>query len=130
LNPTQYAYRLNYCATAFSVRAAFINLLSRPMKKLIVILACIVMTACVYTQNTYQNESNNIDKQKMVQIETGKTDKQWIIANLGMPDKIQSNQDGTEIYEYVNERKVKSDKRFIFYSRLTRKKLLPNVFLV
>ncbi len=99
------------------------------MKKLIVILARIVMTACVYTQNTYQNESNNIDKQKMVQIETGKTDKQWIIANLGMPDKIQSNQDGTEIYEYVNERKMKSDKRFIFLFSINSEKVVAKRIL-
>jgi outer membrane protein assembly factor BamE (lipoprotein component of BamABCDE complex) len=99
------------------------------MKKMMLILISVFMTACVYTQNTYQNESNNIDKQKMVQIETGKTDKQWIINNLGMPDKIQSNRDGTEIYEYVNERKVNSDKRFIFLFSINSEKVIAKRIL-
>lgn len=93
-------------------------------RTLLMIISLFFMSACVYTQNTYQKESNNIDKQKMVQIETGKTDKQWIIANLGMPDRIQSNQDGTEIYEYVNERKVNSDKRFIFLFSINSEKVI------
>lgn len=98
-------------------------------RALVVIFSLFFMTACIYSQNTYQKETNNIDKQKMVQIETGKTDKQWITTNLGMPDKIQSNKDGTEIYEYVNERKVNSDKRFIFLFSINSEKVIAKRIL-
>lgn len=93
------------------------------MKKLIVILACIFMTACVYTQNTRQDQSNRLDKQKVVQIEVGKTDKQWVISNLGVPDKIQSDKDGVEIYEYTSENHIKSERTFIFLFSLKSEKI-------
>lgn len=93
------------------------------MKKLIVILACIFMTACVYTQNTRQDQSNTLDKQKVVQIEVGKTDKQWVISNLGVPDKIQSDKDGVEIYEYVSENNIKTERTFIFLFSLKSEKI-------
>ncbi len=93
------------------------------MKQLIVILACIFMTACVYTQNTREDQSDGLDKQKTVQIEVGKTDKQWVISNLGVPDKIQSEKDGTEIYEYISENRVKSERTFIFLFSLKSEKV-------
>ena len=93
------------------------------MKSVLLILFSLLMTACVYTQNTHQDQSNHIDKQKMVQIKVGKTDKQWIISNMGMPDKIQSGKDGLETYEYINESKLKSDRSFIFLFSIKSEKI-------
>jgi outer membrane protein assembly factor BamE (lipoprotein component of BamABCDE complex) len=93
------------------------------MKKLILIAFSLFMTACVYTQNTHQDQNNHIDKQKMVQIEVGKTDKQWVINNMGMPDKIQSDNNGIEIYEYINETKIKADRKFIFLFSINSEKV-------
>lgn len=93
------------------------------MKKLILIAFSLFMTACVYTQNTHQDQNNAIDKQKLVQIEVGKTDKQWVINNMGMPDKIHSNSEGNEIYEYVNETKIKSTRKFIFLFSINSEKV-------
>lgn len=103
------------------------------MKKLILIAFSLFMTACVYTQNTHQNQNNSIDKQKLVQIEVGKTDKQWVINNMGMPDKIQSDKNGLEIYEYINETKIKADRKFIFLfsinsEKVTAKRILSLAF--
>lgn len=94
------------------------------MKSVILIVFSLFMTACVYVQNTHQDQSNRIDKQKMVQIEIGKTDKQWIISNMGTPDKIQSGKDGLETYEYVNESKIKSDRTFIFLFSIKSEKII------
>lgn len=93
------------------------------MKSFLLVVISLLMTACVYTQNTHQDQSNHIDKQKMVQIEVGKTDKQWIINNMGMPDKIQSGKDGLETYEYINESKIKSDRTFIFLFSIKSEKV-------
>ena len=83
------------------------------MKRLLALIPCIALTACVYTQDSHlRSKGSEVSKQQVTLVEPGKTDKIWILANLGTPDRVQADKDGVEIYEYINERTEKMESRF------------------
>jgi len=85
------------------------------MKKLLLVIACSSLCACVYSQHSYDHSKGTSVKQdQLVQIESGKTSKQWVLANLGIPDRTQVEKDGLEVFEYVREKSTTSSKTFIF----------------
>lgn len=86
------------------------------MKKLLLLLvACSSLCACVYSQHDYEhNKGSNVKQEQLVQIESGKTTKQWVLANLGIPDRTQVEKDGLEVFEYLREKSTTSSKTFIF----------------
>lgn len=88
------------------------------MKRLLalasVLALSVVSSACVYIQDSHvRHKGTEVNKQQVAQIEPGKTDKEWILSNLGVPDRIHSDKDGLEILEYVSERREHSEKKFI-----------------
>lgn len=84
------------------------------MKRLLVLIPLFGLTACVYVQDSHlRNKGTEVNKQQAALVEPGKTDKTWVLSNLGTPDRIQADKDGTEVYEYISERRNKSEKRFI-----------------
>jgi outer membrane protein assembly factor BamE (lipoprotein component of BamABCDE complex) len=85
------------------------------MKWLLGLLPCILLSACVYHQQSYERiKGVEISPQQVSLVESGKTTKQWVLTNFGIPDRIQVEPDGTEVFEYISERTVKSKKAFIF----------------
>lgn len=93
------------------------------MKGLLLLVSCVLLTACVYSQHTSQHShGTNINQQQVAQIETGKTNKQWVLANLGIPDRSQSDKDGLEVFEYIQENTEKTEKSFIFLFNIESEK--------
>ncbi len=85
------------------------------MKSLLILASCFFLSACVYNQHTHEDKKGtNISAQQMATIEAGKTTKQWVLTNLGIPDRTQVEKDGLEVFEYVSEHTKKSNKTFIF----------------
>ena len=84
------------------------------MKRLLALIPCLALTACVYVQNSHmRSKGTEVSKQQVALVEPGKTNKEWVLANLGTPDRIQADKDGLEIYEYVSEQTERSEKKFI-----------------
>ena len=84
------------------------------MKRLLALLPLVVLSACVYVQNSHVSQKGmDVSKQQVALIEPGKTDKDWVLRNLGTPDRIHADKDGLEVYEYVSERTERSEKKFI-----------------
>lgn len=84
------------------------------MRKLILLLPVLALSACVYVQNSHvRQHGTDVSTRQVAQVEPGKTDKSWVLANLGTPDRIQSDTSGVEVYEYLSEKTQRSEKRFI-----------------
>lgn len=95
------------------------------MKSILLLIPCILLTACVYSQHSsQQSHGTNINQQQVALIETGKTDKQWVLANLGIPDRTQADKDGFEVFEYVTENTEKTEKNLIFVFNIESEKQL------
>jgi len=95
------------------------------MKSLLLLAPCILLTACVYSQNTSQHShGTQVNQQQVALIETGKTDKQWVLANLGIPDRTQADKDGFEVFEYITENTEKTEKNLIFVFNIESEKEL------
>jgi outer membrane protein assembly factor BamE (lipoprotein component of BamABCDE complex) len=85
------------------------------MKRLLILIPCLALSACVYNQHTNEHQQGaNITPQQIALVETGKTTKQWVLTNFGIPDRTQVEKDGLEVFEYINEHTKKSNKTFIF----------------
>ena len=63
-------------------------------------------------------------QQQIAQIETGKTTKQWVLTNLGIPDRTQADKDGLEVFEYQSQHSEKSNKTFIFLFNVDSDKVI------
>jgi outer membrane protein assembly factor BamE (lipoprotein component of BamABCDE complex) len=84
------------------------------MKRLLLLLPLIALSACVYTQDTHvKNRGNEVSKQEVALVEPGKTDKDWVLRHLGTPDRIQADKSGVDIYEYISERTERRESKFI-----------------
>lgn len=95
------------------------------MKVLVLLASCLLLTACVYSQHTNEKyQGTRVSQQQVALIETGKTNKQWVLANIGIPDRTQADKDNYEVFEYVSERVEKSNKSFIFLFDVDSDKVL------
>jgi outer membrane protein assembly factor BamE (lipoprotein component of BamABCDE complex) len=95
------------------------------MKLLALLASCFLLTACVYSQHTNEHHSGaSVSSQQIAQIEMGKTTKQWVLSNLGIPNRTQADKDGLEVYEYQSERTEKSNKTFIFLFNVDSDKVI------
>ena len=85
------------------------------MKKLLVLMSCVMLSACVYNQHSHEDHKGvYVSQQQIASVEVGKTTKQWVLTNFGIPDRTQVEKDGLEVFEYISERTKKSNKTFIF----------------
>jgi outer membrane protein assembly factor BamE (lipoprotein component of BamABCDE complex) len=92
---------------------ASLTIRSAKMKRLLVLIPMILLSACVYVQSTHvRNKGVEINKQQVALIEPGKTDKAWVLHNIGTPDRIEADNSGIEVYEYISERTERSEKKF------------------
>ena len=87
------------------------------MKRLIALVAMLsstTLTACVYVQETHShNKGTEVSQQLVAKVEPGKTTKEWVLINLGTPDRIHAEKDGLEVFEYVSEKREHYDRKFI-----------------
>ena len=84
------------------------------MKRLLLVLPLIALSACIYTQDSHvRNRGNDVSKQEVALVEPGKTDKAWVLQHLGTPDRIQADKSGVDVYEYISERTERRESRFI-----------------
>lgn len=95
------------------------------MKVFLLLVSCVLLTACVYSQHTNEKyQGTRVNPQQVALIEAGKTNKQWVLANIGIPDRTQADKDNLEVFEYVSERVEKSNKSFIFLFDVDSDKVL------
>jgi outer membrane protein assembly factor BamE (lipoprotein component of BamABCDE complex) len=100
------------------------------MKRLLALMPCLALTACVYVQHSHTGrKGTEVNKEQVALIEPGKTDKEWILANLGTPDRVQAEKDGLEIYEYVSERTEHSKQRFIVLFSVESDKVISRTIM-
>ena len=79
------------------------------------LVSLIALSACVYVQESHvRDKGSTVSQQTVAQVEPGKTTKDWVLSNLGTPDRIQADKDGLEVYEYISERRERTERKFIF----------------
>jgi outer membrane protein assembly factor BamE (lipoprotein component of BamABCDE complex) len=85
------------------------------MRIAIIFAAGLLLSGCVFSHHSHLKEKGAyVAPETVVQIEVGQTDRDWVLANLGTPDRIHAEKDGLEIFEYVSRTVKKSDNDFIF----------------
>ena len=83
------------------------------MKRALILIPMLALTACVYVQDSHiRDKGTQVNQQTVAKVEPGKTNKEWVLSNLGTPDRIQSEKDGLEVYEYISERNERSESKF------------------
>ena len=93
------------------------------MKKLLMILPCVFLTACVYSQHTHQHAVGNVDTSQLAKLEIGRSDKAAVLSSLGVPDRVHTEK-GLEVFEYVKDQRENSEKSFIFLFHLDSEKVI------
>lgn len=85
------------------------------MKKLAALMLLMAaLTGCVYVQDSHsRRKGTEVSKEQAALVQPGKTNREWVIKNLGTPDRIQADKDGHEVFEYVSEQREHSERRFI-----------------
>ena len=84
------------------------------MKRLMLLIPALALTACVYVQDSHTHrKGSEVSQQTVAQVEPGKTTKDWVLTNLGTPDRIHAEKDGLEVYEYISERREHIESKFI-----------------
>ena len=84
------------------------------MKRLLILIPFFALTACVYVQDSHtRSKGTEVSQSQVAKVEPGKTTKEWILTNLGTPDRIHAEKDGLEVFEYVSERNERSESKFI-----------------
>jgi outer membrane protein assembly factor BamE (lipoprotein component of BamABCDE complex) len=74
------------------------------MKNVVIGLLCFALSACAISHKTHLSSTGNeVNPEQVALIQPGTTDKQWVLRNLGTPDRLHADKDGMEIFEYVTE---------------------------
>lgn len=95
------------------------------MKRLLLFIPFFLLSACVYNQHTKDyRKGTDISAQQIAAVEIGKTTKQWVLTNFGIPERTQAEKDGLEVFEYVNEHTATSNKTFIFLFNIDSDKVV------
>ncbi len=95
------------------------------MKRVLLLFPLLALTACVYVQDSHvRDKGREVSQQTVAKIELGKTTKDWVLTNLGTPDRIQAEKEGLEVYEYIRERSQHSEKKFILLFSLESDELI------
>lgn len=97
------------------------------MKKIFLLMGCLSLAGCVYNQySKEQHQGTRIEPQQVAAIELGKTNRQWVLTNFGIPERTQSDKDGLEIFEYVSDSSNTSEKTLIFLFKIKSEKNLEH----
>ena len=92
------------------------------MKNIFLLILCLTVSGCIYSQHTSErSQGTRISPQQLAAIELGKTNRQWILTNLGIPERTHS-EEGLEVFEYVSDQRHTSEKYFIFLFKINSEK--------
>jgi outer membrane protein assembly factor BamE (lipoprotein component of BamABCDE complex) len=84
------------------------------MKNLGALIACMVLSGCVFSHHSdLRQKGTSVSSERMAQIVPGTTDRDWILTHIGTPDRIRSERDGLEVFEYVAKTTKHTDSDFI-----------------
>jgi outer membrane protein assembly factor BamE (lipoprotein component of BamABCDE complex) len=99
------------------------------MKSLIALVACAAaLTGCVFSHHSeLHQKGTTVSADRMAQIVPGTTDKDWILTNLGTPDRIHADKEGLEIFEYVSKTTKHTDSDFIVLFSWDTEKVVETV---
>jgi len=98
------------------------------MKSLIALVACAALSGCIYSHHSNLHEKGTtVSAERMAQIVPGTTDKDWILTNLGTPDRMHADKDGLEIFEYVSKTTKHTDSDFILLFSWDTEKVVETV---
>lgn len=97
------------------------------MNRALFLAPCLMLSlsACVYNQHSHERSTGVVvSQQQMAGVEIGKTTRQMLLTQWGIPDRTQQEKDGLEIFEYISERSTKSNKNFIFLFNIDSDKVV------
>ena len=85
------------------------------MKNLVVLLTlCAALSGCVFSHHSnLHQKGTEVSADRMMQIMPGTTDRDWVLSNIGTPDRIHADKDGVEVFEYVAKTTKHTDSDFI-----------------
>ena len=90
-----------------------------PVKNIMVVVMCLVLGACVYSQHNKEEVSGTeISAEQLAKVELGKTTKQWVLTNFGIPERTLSQADDLEVFEYKSGIKKTAHSSFIFLFKI------------
>jgi outer membrane protein assembly factor BamE (lipoprotein component of BamABCDE complex) len=85
------------------------------MSKLLILICCFFLGACVYSQHSKESVSGTaLEATQLQKIEVGKTTKQWVLVNFGIPERTYTEENNFEVFEYVSEIKKTNNSKLIF----------------
>ncbi len=95
------------------------------MKRLLVLVPCILLSSCAYNQHINEHSSGvAITQQQIAAVEINKTTRQALLTQWGIPDRTQQEKDGLEVFEYIHEHSKKSEQSFIFLFNIDSDKVV------
>jgi outer membrane protein assembly factor BamE (lipoprotein component of BamABCDE complex) len=98
------------------------------MKLLIALVACAAVSGCVFSHHSeLHQKGTTVSSERMAQIVPGMTDRDWILTNLGTPDRIHADKDGLEVFEYVSKTTKHTDSDFIVLFSWDTEKVVETV---
>jgi len=89
------------------------------------------LTGCLVSASNKESRSGNyVADETLHQIEPGKTTTGWVRATLGQPTKVETLEDGTELWKYsYTERKDSSGAVFRIFAGSDKKEKTGTVFV-
>jgi outer membrane protein assembly factor BamE (lipoprotein component of BamABCDE complex) len=99
------------------------------MKNLVVLLTlCAVLSGCVFSHHSnLHQKGTEVSADRMMQIVPGTTDRDWVLTNIGTPDRIHADKDGVEVFEYVAKTTKHTDSDFILLFSWDTEKVVETV---
>jgi outer membrane protein assembly factor BamE (lipoprotein component of BamABCDE complex) len=99
------------------------------MKNQLAVLAlCAALSGCVFSHNSnLHQKGTEVSADRMMQIVLGTTDRDWILTNIGTPDRIHADKDGLEVFEYVSKTTKHTDSDFIVLFSWDTEKVVETV---
>ncbi|SMF36675.1 hypothetical protein SAMN02745866_02380 [Alteromonadaceae bacterium Bs31] len=92
------AEQTNYSNT---LRSSWLALLGKSLLAFLIFIALGFFSGCsISDRTTYEDGEGRIPEKVFSDIRRGKTEKSWLVSQLGEPDILQSGPDSKEIYTY------------------------------
>ena len=98
------------------------------MKNLVVLALCCALSGCVFSHHSnLHQKGTQVSAERLTQIVPGTTDRDWVLTNIGTPDRIHADKDGLEVFEYVAKTTKHTDSDFILLFSWDTEKVVETV---
>ena len=102
--------------------------------RVLLLMVCLSVSSCalvdVRQTTTYDRDFQPMTESTVDNIVPGKTTKTWLIENLGQPEAVSSNKNGSEIFTYrVVEKKLERVRIFILFKYETMNETDKHIFV-